>query len=65
MMYKMIEDVPENANSGRHQVKFGIIDRKERSTDFTLREFQPIKEKLYEVPPCVLESVSCSLSARK
>lgn len=60
----MIEDVPENVNAGRHQISYNIVDRKERSTDFELREFHPVKERLYEVPPCVLENISCSVQGR-
>ena len=60
----MIEDIPENVNSGRHKVSYNIVDKKERSTDFNLREFQPVRERLYEVPPCVIDHTNCNLRSR-
>ena len=44
MVYKMIEDVPENANAGRHRVTHSYIDAKEPAADIKFRQKSPVKE---------------------
>lgn len=44
MVYKMIEDVPENANAGRHRVTHSYVDIKEPAADIKLRQKSPVKE---------------------
>ena len=64
MLYKMIEDVPENANAGRHRVTHSFVDKKEPAADIKLREKSPVKEHHFQVPPCVLETTHCDLKSR-
>lgn len=45
MVYKMIEDVPENANAGRHRVDHSYVDKKSPAADIKFREKSPVKER--------------------
>jgi len=37
MVYKMAEDVPVNANAGRHRVTHSYVDKKEPAADIKFR----------------------------
>lgn len=65
MCYKMLEDVPENVNAGRHRVTYSHVDKKVPAADVQFRKKSPVKEHHYQVPPCVFEAAQCGLKARK
>lgn len=64
-MYKILDSKPVNFNDGRHNPSYSFTDKKSKHADFVEKLASPIREKSFEVAPCVLNSLVCNIASRQ
>lgn len=64
-VYKILADVPKNANEGLHRVTFQHIDKKEKEALILDNHNTKPKSRLHQVSPCILNQTECSHANRQ